>query len=40
MRSFAGRVGDNPGQTDKKAFFSMVKEHSRYTGEDKLLRPR
>jgi hypothetical protein len=39
MRSFAGRVGDNPGQTDKKAFFQMVKEHSRYSA-DKLLRPK
>ncbi|TVY58634.1 Transcription initiation factor IIF subunit alpha [Lachnellula cervina] len=39
MRSFAGRVGDNPGQTDKKAFFSMVKEHSKYSA-DKLLRPK
>jgi hypothetical protein len=39
MRSFAGRVGDGPGQTDKKAFFQMVKEHSRYSA-DKLLRPK
>ena len=39
MKSFAGRVGDNPGQTDKKAFFSMVKEHSKYSA-DRLLRPK
>ncbi|TVY81989.1 Transcription initiation factor IIF subunit alpha [Lachnellula suecica] len=37
---FAGRVGNKPGQTDKAAFFAMVKQHSRYTGTDKLLRPK
>ncbi|KAF4622745.1 hypothetical protein G7Y89_g14282 [Cudoniella acicularis] len=37
MKVFAGRVGENEGQTPKKEFIRLVKENSTY-GPDKLLR--
>lgn len=40
MKSFGGRVGDDPAtQTQKAAFIKLVRENAKY-GPDKLLRPK
>lgn len=37
MRKFAGRIGDGPGQMDRKDWIKLVRENCLY-GPDKVLR--
>lgn len=39
MRRFQGRIGDGPGQMDRKEWIKLVKENCAY-GSDKILRRR